>query len=916
MLKSKWSRELVALGLLAISHNSMAQDPAANAEPPPATTVAPPPTTPPPPTDAAVPPPAEAVPPPPATTPADAGAATKGKRKDKKQAAAPAPGAEAGPETGVSTNAAGEKTAIVNLGENGVAADAVPEGQELVNIDFPEQTDIKDIIRAVSLWTGKNVILGRDVNGKVQMISPRKVTKEEAYQAFLSALNLLGLTTVETGKVIKILPTQSAVKGNLKTFLGSNWTPMTDEMITQIVPLKYIDAKEIQTTLSRIVASNSMIAYRPTNTLIISDSGFKVRRLLDIIELLDVQGQQPQLSIVPIKFADAKQIADKVTEIFKAKGADKSKGEYLSYKIMTDERTNSVIIFGPPRTIADVKALVQRFDIRVLDPSRQSSIHVRPLDYADAKKVSSTLSALASGSKNKTAARRPPIGLTASKDGKSSANGAGDGVIDVAEFDDNLKITADESSNALLITGSRAAYDAINTIIRKLDVRRSQVFVESDILDINVGGNFEFGTSIFAGAKKSKDGTQLAYTWEAKNLAPLVGSQVASGKSDQTKLAAVNSLGEDFNIGVLAGFKVNVPGIGEVTPGALIKMIKTDASSRELASPSILTLNNETAKITVGDRLFYKSASDANPTTGIANSKVEHEDVDLTLDIKPNISHTNYVTMKLDLDANTGSIDPTRGVPSVSKRKLSQNVTVKSGQTVVISGLMKTSESESYSKIPLLGDIPILGWLFRNSTLIKRRVNLMIFLTPHIVHGADDLAAIYQKKLKERDEFFRIIYGRGYEDEDFYKLLPNQEDGVYKSDPFEELEKKNRDARMAKLQEDMGYPAPMPAAGSGSATTDPSAAKVDGGTEGGGKPEVPQPVPVPAGGAEGGAGGPAGDAGAGAGGDLMLEGDSFSGGETTIGGDGGGAGEAPPPPEGGGEPPPPPEPPPAPEGGE
>lgn len=158
------------------------------------------------------------------------------------------------------------KTAVVNVESEGANADSVPPGQELVAIDFPEPTDIKDIIRAVSLWTGKNVILGRDVSGNVQMISPKKVTKEEAYQAFLSALNLLGLTTVETGKVIKILPVRTAVKGNLETYLGSSWTPMTDKVITQIIPLKYIDAKQIQTTLSRIVSSNSMIAYpRPTH---------------------------------------------------------------------------------------------------------------------------------------------------------------------------------------------------------------------------------------------------------------------------------------------------------------------------------------------------------------------------------------------------------------------------------------------------------------------------------------------------------------------------------------------------------------------------------------------------------------------------------------------------------------------------
>ncbi|NDE14377.1 hypothetical protein EBZ80_05535 [bacterium] len=227
----------------------------------------------------------------------------------------------------------------------------------MINIDFPEPTEIKDIIKAVALWTNKNVILDRNVSGKVQIISPRKVTKEEAYQAFLSALNLLGMTTVETGKVIKIMPVRTAVKDNLKTFLGSKWTLLTDEIITQIVPLKYIDAKEIQNTLSRIISSNSMIAYEKTNTLIISDSGYKVRRILDILELLDVQGQQPQVAIVPIRYADAKGIVDKINELMKA-GAGRGTP---AYKLLTDERANSVIIFGPPRTISDVKALVKKF---------------------------------------------------------------------------------------------------------------------------------------------------------------------------------------------------------------------------------------------------------------------------------------------------------------------------------------------------------------------------------------------------------------------------------------------------------------------------------------------------------------------------------------------------------------------------
>lgn len=683
-------------------------------------------------------------------------------------------------------------------GEDKVGADLVPEGQELVNIDFPEPTDIKDIIRAVSLWTGKNVILGRDVSGKVQMISPRKVTKVEAYQAFLSALDLLGLTTVETGKVIKIIPVRSAVKSNLKTFLGSSWTPMTDEMITQIVPLKYVDAKEIQTKLSRIVSSNSMIAYEPTNTLIISDSGYKVRRILDIIQLLDVQTQQPKLSIVPIKYGDAKSIASMVADIFKTQstGKRKSRGRsYLEYKIMTDERTNSVIIFGPPRTIADVKELVRKFDVRVIDPNRQASIHVRPLDYADAKKLASTLSALASGG-SRSRVRRPPVRSSRSRNNNSS------GPPPVASLDNDVKITADEASNSLIISGSRAAYDALNTIIRKLDIRKSQVFVEAEILDINVDGGFRFGTSVFAGWGKEK-GTKVATTWDAPTLAPLIVAQTTESDDQATKRAAAGAFKDDLTIGILSGAEVTVPGLGKISPGALIKMIKTDSYTRVLSSPHILTANNETAQISVGDQLFYKTPviSDA----GIVSEKVEKEPVELALELKPNISHSNYITMKIDLDASSGSISAETKLPNVLKRKSSQIVTVKNEQTVVISGLVQTTEIEVYKKIPLLGDIPILGWLFRNSSLQKKKNNLMIFLTPHIVHGANDLAAIYQKKIKERDEFLEKVYGSGFKDDDFYAGLPTADEGVYRADAYDVMDERTRERRRRERMQDMGY---------------------------------------------------------------------------------------------------------------
>ena len=702
-----------------------------------------------------------------------------------------------------STNLAQNTSNTPPVAAKGAAS--IPEGRELVNMDFPELTDIKDIIKAVALWTGKNVILDRNVTGKVQIISPKKVTKEEAYQAFLSALNMLNLTTVETGKVIKVMKVRNAVKGNLKTYLGSSWAPRTDEIITQIIPLKYIDAKQVQTTLSRIVSTNSMIAYEPTNTLIISESGYKVRRVLEILELLDVQTQQPKVLIVPIKYSDPKSIADKVNEILRSSTSSsnksKSRSSYHSFKIMIDERSNSVIIFGPPRTIQDIRALVKKFDIPLDDPTAQASIHVRPLDYADAKKLAGTLSSLTSGSRSGSSLRRPPT-KRAPRSGGGSTQGGG---ASVADLGDGVKITADEASNSLLITGNRSAYDAINSIIRKLDVRRSQVFIEADILDINERNDFNFGTSIFGGfGGANEEGTKAVTAWEAGGMAPLIVSQVQDNPTSSNTQQVAEAFSNNMAIGILSGQAVTVKGLGTFRPGALINLLKSDGNTRVLASPHILTSNNEEAAISVGEKVFFRSSS-TNPTTGAAISKVEKEDIDLSLNIKPNISHSNYVTIDLTLESNSLKGLSDEGLPMVSKRKTKQIVTVKNGQTIVVSGLVENREFESYKKIPLLGDIPILGWLFRNSTTYSQKSNLVIFLTPHIVHGANDLASIYQAKIKERDVFMEDIYGSGYQESDFYKALPRPEDGAYKPTSVDAAEEKLRENQRQGVYKAIGY---------------------------------------------------------------------------------------------------------------
>ncbi len=709
--------------------------------------------------------------------------------------------------------------------EQGAAS--IPEGQELVSIDFPEPTEIKDIIRAVALWTGKNVIIGKNVSGKIQMISPRKVTKEEAYQAFLSALNVAGYTTVETGKVIKIVATTTAAKDNLSIYQGGNWSPRTDKLITQIVPLRYIEARVVQTTLSQLVPSNSIIAYQPTNTLIISDTGYRVRRVLKIIEMLDVAGQAPKVALVPIRYGDAKTISAKISEIISASESASRAGAPTSgkssFKISVDERSNSVVIFGPPRTIQDVKDLVKKFDFPIDDPANQAAIRVRFLDYADAKKIATTLSSLASGQSG--AARRSPttpirsIGQTNARTPRANESSSEPSA--VADLGDNVKITADDSSNSLLITGSRAAYEAVNGIIRKLDRRRPQVYVEADILDVNLANGFNFGTSLMLGNKSGE--TVQAYGWQGSKVAPIIvgSTKTDTTNTDTSKLAVAQALATDFTIGVLASKSINIPGIGDVKPAGLISMLKADANTRVLSSPHLLTSNNEIAKIVVGDTIFYKTAVTSAAIGAGAIEKVEKENADLSLEIKPNISHAgNYVTMKVDLEANEGGLDQNTGVPKINKRQTSQIVTVKNSQTVVVSGLVKRRESEVFQKIPLLGDIPLLGWLFRNSQLQKETTSLMIFLTPHVVYGANDLAAIYDKKVAERDEMMANAFGSD-SDDDFVKAMPTRADGQYKPDELDALEEKDAEELRRQMREDrgMGQPSGVPAT---PAATDPN----------------------------------------------------------------------------------------------
>lgn len=638
------------------------------------------------------------------------------------------------------------------------ARDAAAQEQDLVSLNFPEPTEIRAITQAVARWTGKNVIIGKRVVGKVQIIAAEKVSRAEAYQIFLSALNVAGYTTVETGKTIKIVPLVTATRANPEVYGRSAPIPRTDRVVTQVMNLRYLEARAAQQTLMKIMKLTSLVAFRPSNSLIVTDTGFKIRRVQGILEILDVPKQRLKVVFIPLIYGDAKSVAGKLSEILKsieptrsktvaaANGKTKTVLSAASFKVTSDERSNSIIVFGPPALGEKAREIVKAFDVP-LNEENSMGVRVRFLSYASAKKVLATLSSLTSGL---GAERRVPrkgrrIGWPRS---------ASPGQISLAALGSQLKIVADEATNALLISGSRSAYEAINGIIRKLDKRKPQVYIEADILDIELGETGAQGTSFF-----TAEGDESTVAWRARALEPIFAAG-SEPSSDSDRLAAADALGKDFSLAVLAGKSLDIPGLGPVTPAGLIQIAKADARTRVLSSPHLLTSNNESARIVVGDRIFYRSAAASTVPGAGAVEKVEKENADLRLEIKANASPSNgYVTMKVDLEANEGGLDPGSGIPNINKRRSKQVVTVKNGQTTVISGLLRRRRTESFQKIPLLGDIPFLSWFFRQQNTQASTSTLLIFVTPHIVLGANDLAAIYDRRLAEKKRLLASAFG-------------------------------------------------------------------------------------------------------------------------------------------------------------
>ncbi len=626
-------------------------------------------------------------------------------------------------------------------------------GRELVSdFNFPD-ADIMDIAKTLGRLTGKNFIFDKDVKGRISVISNSPITVGDAWKAFLTALDMNGFALIPSGKYIRIARQRDARDKQLKTYTG-DYSPDTDALITRVFPLKYIDAEEVARTFRSFMPANSrIIPYEQTNTVIVTDTGSNIAKLNKMLEILDVEGYDAGIEVIPVKFASAAELSKLIDTLIPGTGgspvggpaaprfggggmgrgfsARRTKEGGIINTIIADERTNTLIVHANSKGAGQVRALVAKLDQKQPAQVGGGKVHVYYLQFADAEQIANTLNSLSQGPSR---AASPVIG------GGTGVNPTSQNI-----FEGAVKVSADKSTNSLVINASPADYGTVRRVIERLDIPRDQVYVEVVVMEIALTKEFQFSTNVaspVSGLFSTPNGDLLTSVTAPGTLT----GAVLGFKSGGSQNVTLN--GQTYTVS-------NVQG--------LIRAIQTESKSNVLATPQIIALDNTEATFDQTEKIPVPSST-AVQGAGVSTSFTK-EPVPLSIKIKPQINKmSNFV--KLDVEAKISSIQ-NQSVPSALQsqtfgtleRSAKSSVFIGDSDTVVLGGLIRDQTSIAVNKIPLLGDIPILGWLFSARTSTVQKTNLLIFLTPRIVRQYEKIRAILDRKLKERDDFIEKQFG-------------------------------------------------------------------------------------------------------------------------------------------------------------
>jgi general secretion pathway protein D len=625
--------------------------------------------------------------------------------------------------------------------------------REGVSLDFKD-IELADLIQTVSELTGRNFIYDETVRGKVTIISPRPLSLDEAYQLFLTVLNVKGFTVVPSGKMNKIVATKDAKESNLPTLVDGA-KGRGEQYVTRLVQLQNVDATLLATTVLAplLPKTSNIVAYAPTNTLIITDSAANIERLVQIVQELDIATSIDQLTVFSLEYADANETAQIINLILaqaattprRARAGVPAVAGATSSKIIPYPRTNKLVVMASEEDLATIRTVLEHLDQKSVQD--RSNIQVYYLENADAESLAKTLNEILTGIKTQVRQARPAV--------------AGQATPAAPLANEPVTITADKPTNALIINSSPEDYEIIKGIIGRLDIKRKQVFVEALILELSMDATMALGASLQGAV--DIDGESLLFgTSNINNGGPANLTDLAAGSSGVPNLLgkAIDGilLGGLFNPITVIGLDGNPVTVPALT--ALIDVSKTDTDVNILSAPRLLTSDNEEAEIIVGSNvpIITSRLTDTGSAAGLAQSvTIERKDVALTLRFTPQVTEGNLVrlnVMQEITDLATTSVGDVNQVgPTLTKRLVRNTVVAENHRTVVLGGLIGNNIQERIAKVPLLGDIPGLGWLFKRKRTTERKTNLLIFITPHIIRNAEDLAGITYRSRGDMDNF-------------------------------------------------------------------------------------------------------------------------------------------------------------------
>ncbi len=600
--------------------------------------------------------------------------------------------------------------------------------------------NLKDVelpvfLEQVSSITGENFVIDPQVKGKVSVIATTPMRADAVHELMLSVLRVNGYAAVPAGPVTRIVPQANLKMGAVTPARAAG---DTQQLVTRVLKVKSANVNEMVRILRPLLsASGYMEGSEFSNSLIISDYGDNVEQIMKAMRAFSTQQSTADIEVIPLREVWVGDIVPLIEAIAPMQLQELGKGRN-TLRIVADERNNSIIVRGDRKEREQIRSLIEKFDIR---NEEANNIQMIRLHYADARDVASLLKATL-GSKPQSEAASAPAGTAAPSAGATSqvpalAEGGGDS---------HVSIQANVTLNSIIVRADPAVMNEIRALVKQLDVRRPQVLIEAAIVEITADKTRQLGTQLAGG--------NTAVTYNGGTTQFSGANLVIGDMLDQLGNAgAANVSGEGLAVllGTKAGFNI------------LLQALSSTTGANLLSTPSIITLDNEEAKIVVGQNVPFRTGSFSTQNAGVSNpfTTIERQDIGITLKVMPQIHEGNLV--KMNIEQEVSSIAPTTSQTSgaadlvTNKRTIQTKVLAQDGETIVLGGLIQDDVSEVDSKVPLLGDIPVVGTLFSNRSQSSTKKNLLVFLRPTVLRSQDNMGAITQERF---GRVYDLILGR------------------------------------------------------------------------------------------------------------------------------------------------------------